>query len=152
MRYTSETIQGQVYIPAVNWALMILTIVIVAVFSDLAALTNAYGFAVATVMFSTSWLIAVQIYYVKRLPIIIALMYFIPFGFFDGKLLISVTLPFWISDCICTTIGLFWGAGLKKVPHGAWVPLLIGSILLGVMALWVWSKVSPCCQLHFLCY
>ncbi|KJA24112.1 hypothetical protein HYPSUDRAFT_39258 [Hypholoma sublateritium FD-334 SS-4] len=119
MRYTSETIQGQVYIPAVNWTLMILTVVIVAVFSDLANLTNAYGFAVATVMFSTSWLIAVQIYYVKRLSIIFALAYFIPFGFFDG---------------------LFWGAGLKKVPHGAWVPLLIGSILLGVMALWVWSK------------
>ena len=91
MRYTSETIQGQVYIPAVNWALMILTIVIVAVFSDLANLTNAYGFAVATVMFSTSWLIAVQIHYVKHLPIIVALAYFIPFGFFDGRSLIVMT-------------------------------------------------------------
>lgn len=84
MRYTSETIQGQVYIPVVNWALMVVTIIIVAVFSDLANLTNAYGFAVATVMFSTSWLIAVHIYYVKALPVIVALAYFIPFGFFDG--------------------------------------------------------------------
>jgi KUP system potassium uptake protein len=61
MKYTSETIQGQVYVPAVNWARkhmifmdkfsnnsVVLTvgigcIVIVAAFKDLAALTNAYG-------------------------------------------------------------------------------------------------------------
>ncbi|KJA24114.1 hypothetical protein HYPSUDRAFT_39261 [Hypholoma sublateritium FD-334 SS-4] len=119
MHYTSETIQGQVYIPVVNWVLMVVTIIIVAVFADLANLTNAYGFAVATVMFSTSWLIAVHIYYVKALPVIVALAYFIPFGFFDG---------------------LFWAASLKKIPHGAWVPLMIGCILLSVMLLWVWSK------------
>jgi len=119
MRYTSDTIQGQVYIPAANWALMIITIIIVGVFKNLTNLTNAYGFAVATVMFSTSWLISVQIYYVKHLPVVVALAYFIPFGFFDG---------------------LYWGAAFKKVPEGAWVPLMIGCILLLIMALWVWAK------------
>lgn len=99
---------GQVYIPAVNWTLMIITVIIVAVFSNLTNLTNAYGFAVATVMFSTSLLLAVQMVYVKRWPILIAIGYFLTFGFFDG---------------------LFWGAALKKVPHGAWVPLMIGLIL-----------------------
>lgn len=84
MHYTSDTIQGQVYIPAVNWALMVATIVVVAAFKNLTNLSNAYRFAVATVMFSTSILIAVQIFYVKRLPLIIALGYFLTFGFFDG--------------------------------------------------------------------
>lgn len=84
MLYTSDTIQGQVYIPAINWALMIATIVAVAVFSNLANLTNAYGFAVATVMFSTSILLAVQMYYVKHWTILIAVGYFLIFGFFDG--------------------------------------------------------------------
>ncbi len=103
--YTSETIQGRVYIPAINWTLMIGTIVLVGAFSDLGKLTNAYGFAVATVMLSTTILLSFQIHYVKKLPIIISLLYFVVFGFFDG---------------------LFWGASLKKIPHGAWVPLTIG--------------------------
>ena len=46
-----------------------------------------HSFCVATVMFSTSILIAVQIRYVKHLPIIIGLSYFIVFGFFDGVFL-----------------------------------------------------------------
>ncbi|RDB17948.1 High affinity potassium transporter [Hypsizygus marmoreus] len=119
MHYTSEIIQGQVYIPAINYALMIACIVVVAVFSNLAHLTNAYGFAVATVMLSTSLLIAVQIYYVKQLPLAIALGFLVVFGFFDG---------------------LFWGASLKKFPLGAWVPFLIGMVLLSIMTLWSWAK------------
>ncbi|KIK69708.1 hypothetical protein GYMLUDRAFT_34109 [Collybiopsis luxurians FD-317 M1] len=119
MLYTSETIQGQVYIPAVNWTLMIITVIIVAVFSDLTKLTNAYGFAVATVMLSTSGLLAVQMRYVKHWPVAISLAYFLVFGFFDG---------------------LFWGAALKKVPQGAWVPLMIGVILMLVMVFWTWAK------------
>ncbi|KAF9481220.1 potassium transporter [Pholiota conissans] len=119
MYYTSETIQGQVYIPAANWTLMVVTIIVVAAFKDLLALTLAYGFAVSTVMFSTTWLLAIQMYYVKHLPLAIAVGFFVVWGFFDG---------------------LYWGAAIKKVPHGAWVPLMIGIILLSVMFLWVWAK------------
>jgi KUP system potassium uptake protein len=108
MSYTSETIQGQVYIPVVNWTLMIGTIIIVAAFSNLGNLTNAYGFAVATVMFSTTILLAVQMRWVKHWPAVVAIGYFVLWGFFDG---------------------LFWGASLKKVPLGAWVPLTIGVVL-----------------------
>ncbi|TEB40003.1 potassium transporter [Coprinellus micaceus] len=119
MVHTSDTVQGQVYVPAVNWILMILTIVFVAAFKDLAALTNAYGFAVATVMLSTTGLLAIQMFYVKRWPMIVAILFFIFWGFIDG---------------------LFWGASLRKVPHGAWVPLMIGGILTLLMTLWTWGK------------
>ncbi|KAF7348337.1 hypothetical protein MSAN_01787700 [Mycena sanguinolenta] len=119
MSYTSETIQGQVYIPVINYLLMIGTIVIVAAFSNLANLTNAYGFAVATVMFSTTILLAVQMRWVKHWPAVVAFGYFVLWGFFDG---------------------LFWGAALKKVPLGAWVPLMIGVILMLVMSFWTWAK------------
>ncbi|KAF8964236.1 potassium transporter [Flammula alnicola] len=119
MRYTSETIQGQVYIPAANWLLMIGTIILVAAFKNLVNLTNAYGFAVATVMFSTSVLLAIQMRYVKHLPVVVGVCYFLVFGFFDA---------------------LFWGAALEKVPRGAWVPLMIGCILVLIMFLWVWAK------------
>ncbi|KIM43016.1 hypothetical protein M413DRAFT_435192 [Hebeloma cylindrosporum] len=119
MLYTSETIQGQVYIPAVNWALMIATIIFVAAFSDLSKLTNAYGFAVATVMFTTTCLIAIQIRYIKKLSVFISIGFFLIFGFLDA---------------------LFWGASLQKVPKGAWAPLMVGLILASIMTLWVWAK------------
>jgi KUP system potassium uptake protein len=88
MVHTSKTIQGQIYIPAFNWALMIATIVMVAVFQNLENLSNAYGFAVATVMFSTSVLIAIQIPAIKNLPIVLGVAYFLSFGFFDGMFLV----------------------------------------------------------------
>ncbi|KAK2465375.1 hypothetical protein APHAL10511_002729 [Amanita phalloides] len=119
MHCTSDKYQGQVYIPAVNWTLMIVTIIVVAAFSDLENLTNAYGFSVATVMLSTSLLLAICMYYVKHLHWTIALAYLVVFGFFDA---------------------LFWGAALKKVPHGAWVPLMIGVLLVLAMFLWTWGK------------
>ncbi|KAG8720565.1 hypothetical protein FRC08_018842 [Ceratobasidium sp. 394] len=119
MKYTSETVQGQVYVPAVNWSIALGCIVVVAAFKDLAALTNAYGFAVATVMIVTTSLLAIQIPFVKRLPAILGVAFFVFFGFIDG---------------------LFWGASLRKVPHGAWVPLMIGSVLMIIMWFWTWAK------------
>ncbi|EIM80921.1 potassium transporter [Stereum hirsutum FP-91666 SS1] len=119
MVHTSNTIRGQIYVPAANWILMTATIIVVAVFKDATQLTNAYGFAVSTVMFTTTVLITIQISYVKQLPIAVALLYFVTYGFFDG---------------------LFWGASLKKIPEGAWVPLMMGSILWILMAFWDWVK------------
>lgn len=71
-------------------------------------------------MIVTTTLIAVQIFAIKQLPLIVAIAFFLFFGFLDG---------------------LFWGASLKKVPHGAWVPLTIGSVLTCVMLFWTWAKV-----------
>jgi KUP system potassium uptake protein len=83
---------------------MIITIIVVAAFKSSTALTNAYGFvidfflyvclfihylarfAVATVMFSTTLLISVQMRFVKHLPVVIPLAFFLIFGFFDGKI------------------------------------------------------------------
>ena len=65
-------------------------------------------FAVATVMITTTALISFQIVLVKRRPVLLALAFFVFFGFFDG---------------------LFWGASFRKVPEGAWVPLMFGVVL-----------------------
>lgn len=59
-------------------------------------------------MIVTTSFIAIQIYCVKRMPLVLSVAFFCVFVFFDG---------------------LFWGASLKKIPHGAWVPLMIGSAL-----------------------
>lgn len=110
-------------------------------------------------MFSTTTLIALQIVSVKHLPVILALAFFIFFGFFDGVNLIlcsNILVTCWPY----VPSGLFWGAALKKVPEGAWVPLIIGIILyvillkgtelvalffpfdrVSVMVFWTWAKV-----------
>ncbi|KAF8520592.1 potassium transporter [Hysterangium stoloniferum] len=119
MIHTSDSVQGQIYIPAANWLLAIGTLILVGVFKNLANMTNAYGFAVATVMFVTTTLMALQSHYVKRWPLVASIALFIFFGFFDG---------------------LFFGAALKKVPLGAWVPLMIGLILLTIMIFWTWAR------------
>jgi KUP system potassium uptake protein len=71
---------------------MIATTVIVAAFNNSTQLTNAYGFAVATVMFTTSVLISLQIRYVKHLPWIIGILFFLFFGFIDGN---------WVTITFC---------------------------------------------------
>ncbi|KAF8712435.1 hypothetical protein AX14_013103 [Amanita brunnescens Koide BX004] len=116
---TSDVFQGHVYIPAVNWVLMALTIIMVAAFGDSQNLTNAFGFSVATVMFSTSILLAVSMYYVKHWHWVVSVVFVVFFSFFDGVL---------------------WGAALKKIPMGAWVPLMIGLIVGSSMLLWTWGK------------
>ncbi|KAG8886271.1 hypothetical protein FRB98_001368 [Tulasnella sp. 332] len=122
MIYTSETIQGQVYFPVINYTLAIGTIAVVGGFKNLANLTNAYGFAVSTVMFVTTSLVAIQMRFTRHLPWLLAIGFFFTFGFFDG---------------------LFFAASLKKVPHGAWVTLTIGSVLALFMLFWTWGKASP---------
>jgi len=64
---------------------MIVTTVLVAVFNNSTQLTNAYGFAVATVMFTTTVLIAVQMRFVKHLPYVFGISFFLFFGFLDGN-------------------------------------------------------------------
>jgi KUP system potassium uptake protein len=59
-------------------------------------------------MLCTTLLVAIQMHYVKKRPVIVGFGFLLVFGFFDG---------------------LFWGASLRKVPHGAWVPLMIGMVL-----------------------
>jgi KUP system potassium uptake protein len=101
MVYTSDTIQGQVYIPAVNWVLMIATVIFVVGFTNLTNLTNAYGFAVATVMFTTTFLIAIQMRYIKKLPVLLSIVFFTIWGFFDGE-----TSPF-VYHLIITNMLIF---------------------------------------------
>ena len=127
MHHTSDTIQGQIYVPAVNWVLMLVTIGMVGGFKDLAQLSNAYGFSVATVMFSTTGLLAIQMRYVKRWNIVVPILFFLFFGFIDGERKTS-SYAHILTFCLVTP-ACFWGASLKKVPHGAWVPLMLGVIL-----------------------
>ncbi|ODO11951.1 potassium uptake protein [Cryptococcus amylolentus CBS 6273] len=119
IHHTSTVISGQIYIGAANWLLFIGTVAVVGGFGSSAALTHAYGFAVATVLFVTTTLIALSIPFTKNLPYVLGVLFLLVFGFFDG---------------------LFWGASLKKVPTGAWFPLALGGVLCIIMVFWAYCR------------
>ncbi|KAG7530995.1 hypothetical protein FFLO_04666 [Filobasidium floriforme] len=119
INHTSILTAGQVYVPAINWLLMIGTIATVAGFGSSFALTLAYGFAVATVMFITTTLLAFHIPLIKGYHWSLGVLFFLFFGFLDA---------------------LFWGAALRKVPEGAWFPLALGSVLCIFMVFWTWGQ------------
>ena len=77
-------------------------------------------------MISTTVLIAVQMRYVKHLPWIVPIVFFTIWGFVDGACHSPPSPSFSGAD---DAAALFWGASFKKVPEGAWVPLMFGVVL-----------------------
>lgn len=112
---TSSKEIGQVYIPAVNWALMVACIGLVIGFGSSSRLAAAYGVAVTTDMVFTTILFAVvastrwgwSLWRTASLA-----------GFF---LIVDVA---------------FWAANLTKVPHGGWFPLVVAGVLFTAMTTW----------------
>ena len=115
--HTSASAAGQIYIPVVNWALMVMVILLVLTFRSSSNLAAAYGIAVTGAMLIDTLLIAVVLFYLWRWNRWIA-----------GMLLAL----FFAVDLA------YFGANLTKVPDGGWVPLLIG--LIGFTLLTTWAR------------
>src|SRR6185436_2674054 len=113
--HTSSHHMGQIYVPQVNWALMIGTIAIVLGFRSSSALAAAYGIAVTLTMVITALLLHVIATERWHWPLGAALM---------------VTGVFLSIDLA------FLGANLLKVAHGGWLPLVIGTVLFTMMTTW----------------
>ncbi|GAA5964905.1 hypothetical protein JCM3765_004101 [Sporobolomyces pararoseus] len=117
--HTDDNNSHRIFVPVVNFLILIGTIGLVCGFGTDVGLTNAYGFSVASVMIITTIMLAVAVVRLKHLHWLFAIAFFLFFGFFD-----------------C----LFWGATLKKVPHGAWFTLTLGLVLLILMLSWTAVK------------
>jgi KUP system potassium uptake protein len=113
--HTSSDEIGQVYVPQVNWALMISTIVIVIGFGSSTALAAAYGIAVTLTMVITAVLLHVVAIERWHWPPAVA---YIVTGVF-----LSVDLA-------------FFGANVLKILHGGWLPLVIGWALFTLLTTW----------------
>jgi KUP system potassium uptake protein len=113
--HTSKVEIGQIYMPAVNWTLMVATIVLVVGFGSSTALAGAYGVAVSTTMSITT----ILAYFVSRDL----------FGW--GRLRAgAVTIGFLIADTA------FLVANYAKIVAGGWFPLLIAAIIFTLMTTW----------------
>lgn len=113
--HTSNHIHGQIYIPEVNWILMVLCLAVLVGYRDTDTIGNAYGLAVITVMLVTTCLMFLVIVMVWKRNILGALAFVIVFG--------SVEL-------------LYFSACLAKVHKGGWFPLVLSLILLSTMCIW----------------
>jgi KUP system potassium uptake protein len=113
--HTSTAARGQIYVPAMNRALLIVVIGTVLSFHSSGNLAAAYGIAVTGTMIITSllaWVVAVDTWKWPRL--------------WAGAL---VGL-FLVID------GAFFGANLLKIPQGGWFPLVLGTVLFTLMSTW----------------
>jgi KUP system potassium uptake protein len=115
VQHTSGEHEGQVYVPLVNWALMVGTIGLVLGFRTSSNLAAAYGIAVTTTMVITSLLF----YVVARRR----------WGWSRVKASLVVG-PLLIIDTA------FFAANVPKIPHGGWFPVVIALGLLVQMATW----------------
>ena len=117
IKQTSEEGYGQIYVGTVNWLLMIVTLALTVGFGKSDNLAAAYGIAVSATMLMTSVLLFIAMREIWNWPVTAA-----------G----TVAAFFIVID------GGFFAANMAKVLQGGWAPLLLASIVYGVM--WIWHR------------
>lgn len=117
--HTDSHGEGQVYIPAVNWALFLGCILVTIVFQTSGNLAAAYGVAVTGTMGITTLIFGYVAYYR-----------------WGWKLnwVVGVCAPILLIDI------LFFGSNLLKIASGGYVPLMIALVLVGLMLNWRWGR------------
>jgi KUP system potassium uptake protein len=113
--YTSERVIGQIYVPVVNWGLMVACVALVLGFRNSSNLAAAYGVAITTTMLITTILFYVVARRRWRWPA-------------------AAALP--IAAFFITIDLAFFGANILKIAHGGWFPLLVSAAILFLMLTW----------------
>ena len=116
-RFTSETHQGQIFVPRVNLLLLIGVVVLVLIFGSSSNLSHAYGVSVFGAMSVDAILAIIVIWKGWRWSLGLTLAMMLPFLFIDLA---------------------FFGANLLKIFTGGYVPVLLAMVLITIM--WTWVK------------
>jgi KUP system potassium uptake protein len=115
VRHTSAEERGQIYIPVVNWMLLLACIALVLGFRTSSGLAAAYGIAVTTTMGITTLLLSLAMRRLWKVHIVAV---------------VAITAFFLVADLA------FFGANIVKVLDGGWFPLLLGVAVLVIMTTW----------------
>jgi KUP system potassium uptake protein len=115
IRHTSGAEMGQIYLPGINFALLIAVIVLVLVFRSSSNLAAAYGIAVSGTMIITTLFAYLVARFDWRWPSVFALPVFAAFVLIDGA---------------------FLAANSIKFADGGWFPLAFGSVVLLLLTTW----------------
>ena len=117
--HTSEDTEGQIYIPEINWLMMIVCVALVLVFEKSDNLAGAYGIAITATMGITSALFYLVMRRVWKWNLFLCL---------------GITGFFLVMDLS------FFGANMLKLFGGGWFPLAVAATIMGFMALWKWGR------------
>ena len=112
---TSTRLRGQIYVPQVNWLLLVAVLALVLGFQSSSALAAAYGLAVTGTMGITTVLAAATAWGVWH---------------WRGPLIVAIFVPLFCVDLV------LFSANLLKLFSGGWFPLAIGAVVLVIMATW----------------
>ena len=115
VRHTSATEEGQIYLPQVNFALLIGVVILVTEFRDSDSLAAAYGLAVTGTFVCTSLLAAIVYSTRFRWPLL-------------------AVLP--VFGCFLLLDVAFFASNVVKIPHGGYVPVVVGLGLFILMSTW----------------
>ncbi|MEO5354667.1 MAG: potassium transporter Kup [Magnetococcus sp. XQGC-1] len=122
--HTSEQEEGQIYVPTINWILLVAVLILVMGFRSSSNLASAYGIAVTGAMVIDTTLafgLVLRVMYNWSLP-----------------LTLLATLFFLLFDTV------FFAANALKIPEGGWFPLLLGSVIFLLMS--TWKKGTELCR------
>jgi KUP system potassium uptake protein len=117
--HTSKKASGQIYIPAVNWGLLIMVILLVLGFRESTKLASAYGIAVSGTMIITTIMLAVLIFQVWKWNRVLATVTIGVFALVDGA---------------------FFASNITKVVDGGWFPLVVAGVIFTVLTTWATGR------------
>ena len=113
--HTSEKAAGQIYIPFVNWTLLIMVVLLVLGFRESGRLASAYGIAVTGTMLITTVMLGFLVFRVWRW----------------NRVLATLTIGvFLVVDAI------FFASNITKVADGGWFPLLVAAVSFTILTTW----------------
>jgi KUP system potassium uptake protein len=115
IRHTSEAQAGQIYVPRINFVLLLGVLMLVLLFGSSEALSGAYGIAVSGTIVITFSLAFVVAWKVWGMPVIAAA---------------ALIAPFFVLDTA------FFVANILKIPQGGWFPVVLGLLVMAVMLTW----------------
>lgn len=117
--HTSPSAEGQIYIPLVNWALLVFVILLVVFFRSSSNLAAAYGIAVTGTMVITACMLGILTFNVWRWPPLVA-----------G----GVTGVFLVID------GAYFLSNATKIPDGGWFPLAVAAVVFLLLTTWATGR------------
>ncbi len=117
--HTSARAAGQIYIPAVNWGLLMMVVLLVLGFRQSTSLASAYGIAVSGTMIITTIMLAVLVFQVWKW----------------NRLLATLTIGlFAVVD------GAFFASNITKIADGGWFPLVVAAAIFTVLTTWATGR------------
>ncbi|MCF2515387.1 potassium transporter Kup [Sphingomonas sp. G124] len=117
--HTSAKAAGQIYIPAINWTLLVMVIVLVLGFQKSTNLASAYGIAVTGTMLITTVMLAFLVFQVWNWNRIVAALVIGTFALVDG---------------------VYFASNITKIPDGGWFPLVVAAVSFTILTTWATGR------------